>query len=125
MSLYRHQYSKSCKQGQNGCASIAHQRQGHAHHGQYAGDHPDIHEYVHEKGKRNAACEKPAEGVLRLYRHDDAAPRQHQVHEEQYNDADQPEFLGKHGDDEIGLAFRQEIEMRLGSVEQSLSEQSP
>ena len=51
-----------------------------------------------------------------------AAADQQQVEHEQDRVADQPEFLAEHGEDEIGVALRQEVEVRLRAVQPALAD---
>ena len=46
-------------------------------------------------------------------------------HDQQDHPAEKPPLLGKNGKDEIRLLFRQELELGLGSFQESLSEESP
>ena len=56
MSIDRHQYTKTTKQGDNGRAAVADQRQRYAHNGQYTTYHANIDKNIHKKGKSDASC---------------------------------------------------------------------
>ena len=88
------------------------------------GDHRGIHEHINEKRQADAAGEQPGKRVSCLRCDVQAAADDEQVKAEQYEHTEQPQFLAHDGKDEVGIAFRQELELRLAAVRPAFAEQS-
>src|SRR3546814_130478 len=55
----------------------------------------------------------------------EAIAQQQEVKAQQGEAADQPEFLGQHGKDEVGLFLGQEVELALGALHEALAGERP
>ena len=78
---------------------------------------------VREEHQRDRAGDQAREQRRRVRRDHHRAPDQQHVEDDQHDAADQPEFLAEHGEDEVGVALRQEVEVRLRAVEPALADE--
>ena len=61
---------------------------------------------------------------MRLDRDIKAPTHNEHVQSDQGQNAEQPEFFAHNGEDEVGIPFRQELELRLRAVRPALAEQA-
>ena len=120
----RHQDAESGEQRHHGGAAVADQGQRHAHHGHNAAHHAGVHEHVDEERERDRPSGETCKRVLALHREVQGPADHHRVEGQDEELAEQAEFLADDGEDEIGRAFRQELELCLAAVHVALAEDS-
>ena len=103
-------------------AAIGNERQRHADHRDQAGNHGDIGEHEQEEGEGDAESEQPGEIVPRHEADGEAVAHDGKIEREDEEAAGKAEFLGNDGENEIGVAFRQEAQMALRAFQVTLSE---
>src|SRR5207302_1495784 len=108
---------------QHGRAAIAHQRQGHAHHGQEAGDHSDVDEHLRREQGRDPERDQAAHRLARRRRDVETAEQQQRVAGEQHQAPDEPPRLGEYGEDEIRVTLREKGEPALRGAGDALAQE--
>src|SRR5574341_2257871 len=87
--------------------------------------HADVDEDVKPDHGEDADGHEHAQPVLRL-RGDGPGPPQPEAEQHEHEDRPgEPQFLSDHGEDEIGVLLRDEVEEVLGAVEQPFAEDLP
>src|SRR5690606_13243539 len=74
-----------------------------------------------KEGQHDATGQQPPEGVLRGHGDVETAPQYRHVQPDQEQHAQQSELLGQHRQDEVGVALRNEVELRLRPVQPALA----
>jgi hypothetical protein len=118
----RHQYADAQEQCHQGGTAIAHEGQRDADHGQDAAHHAHVDEGVGEETERDGAGQQAREQGRCRGGDDQAAPDEQGVEEDQQTIAEQAPFFGKNREDEVGVFFRDELEVGLGAVQVALAE---
>jgi Mg-chelatase subunit ChlD len=105
-------------------AAVADKRQGHADHGQKAGDHADVDGDLPEQHGGHAHAHGDAEAVARLAA--DLQDPQHQqaVGEKNGGAADEAPFLGPHGEGKIRPQGGQRAQADLRPLQKSLADEA-
>src|SRR6056297_10609 len=93
MSVDGHEDTETRHERHHGGTAEADQRERYADHRDEAADHGRIHEHVDEEGQADAAGQEPGERVLGVGGDIQSARDDEQVHREQCQHAEQPEFL--------------------------------
>src|SRR3981081_920831 len=120
-----HQQAAGEHHRDHGGAAVAAQRQRHADHRQEPHDHGGVDEDVEEHHGGDAQRHQAAEMVLAAQR-DREAPDQHQGEQaEQHEGARHAPLLDEGGEDEVGLLLGQEVQRRLGALQETLAERAP
>ena len=125
MRVDRHDDTEAHKQSHCRRTAVTHERQRHTDDWQQPGDHRDVNKYVYEERQRQPADREAPERLSGLRCDIEAARDDDEVQHQQCDDADQSQFLGDDRDDEVGLAFWQELEMRLGPSNSPLPNTPP
>ena len=117
----RHQNAQGKTQRHHGRATVADKRQGHAYHRQDATDHAHVDKGVGEKDEGDAARQQAGE-QRGAFGGDGQAPK-HQHHEahNQQAVANQAKFFGESGKHKVCGALRDEVELSLGALHQTLA----
>ena len=116
-----HQHAAAHAQRHQGGATVGHEGQRHAHHGQDADHHADVHEGVGEDDHRHGSSQQAREQALRLAGNHQAAGNEGGVERQQDAGAHQAEFLGVDREDEVGGAFGHEVQVGLGAPQPALA----
>ena len=102
-------------------SAIAEERQRDADHGREAHDHQHVDRDVEEDDHGEPAARQLAEAAWGVERDCSRPAQQQGEHHDHEQSADQPPFLCHGGEDEIGMAFGQVIEMALRSLQIALA----
>src|SRR5437763_2728748 len=120
-----HQQAKPQHHRNHSRSAIGNQRQRHPDDRNETHDHCYIDESIEKETGGNSQAEQPSEQTAApqgdrkgIADHDHIEPEQDQA-------ADEPEFLGDHRKDEIGLLLRQKAQMGLRPEQEALAENSP
>ena len=117
----RHQDAEAEAERDHRRAAVADEGQRHAHDRQDAAHHAHVDEGVGEKAERDRAGEQAREDRRRLGGDHQAAKDQEDEAEHQADAADQAELLGERGEDEVGGALGDELEVGLGALHEALA----
>src|SRR5438094_894960 len=98
-------------------------RQGHAHHGQEAGDHSDVDEHLRREQGRDPERDQSAHRLARRRRDVETAEQQQRVAGEQHQAPDEPPRLGEYGEDEIRVTLREKGEPALRGAGDALAQE--
>src|SRR5690606_15898446 len=102
-------------------AAIGHERKGYAHDRKDTRDHAQVGEGVGEEDEGQGAGEQAREGIGRLRRDHQAATDDQQVDRQQPDGAHETELLCEHGEDEVGGALGDELQVGLRAVHPALA----
>ncbi len=121
MHMHRLNNAEAGQQDDSGGAAVADEGQRYAHHRQQAADHAGVDQHVEEERQREGAGDEATEGVAGVGRNPQAAGDDRKIQAEQQQDAQPAEFLAVDGQDEVGVAFGQEVQLRLGAFQITLA----
>ena len=117
----RHQDAQPQPQRHHRRAAVADEGQRHAHHRQDAADHAHVHEGVGEEDHGHRAGQQAREQRGRVQRDGQAAEDQEDEAGDQAQVAGQAELLGVGGEDEVGGALGNELQVRLRALHEALA----
>ena len=111
MRVDRHDDAETGHQHYQRRTPVTDQRQRYANYRQNATDHTDVNKDINEQNQHQAADHDAAKGGLRLGGDHQPADDHQQVKRQQHQHPDQPQLFGQDGEDKVGMALRQKLQL--------------
>ena len=116
-----YEYEYQYREGPQGGASVAQERQRDPDHRHKSDRHPDIDEQVHEYARRDTIPIYPGKGFPALLGVNHDPPNHEHIKEYYHKASEEAPFLSNSTEDEVGALFRDETESGLCAVKESLA----